>query len=314
MDSSSSRCISSPFCWVLQWLDATSLTLLFCTFGTVLWLMLAFVWREASVVFWTDLNADHDIAKRKNSGYMANDLLAVSSLLIILLLFVTVLYCILMDYNAIWALLNLPFLVALEWRMAQHKLSLASSNTAARWWLEKMLHFNIWLKGGLLRNIDFTQNSNDTLLDKNGLMPPTVGVAQTKNMLEVLSSFDSVAVKNIMQPRVYLSVFDADWTFHELLDRISKHGYSRVPVFQNAIDNIVGVLYVKDILPYMNAPASFDWKRLLRTPMFVPENKKINDLLRDFQQKRIHIALVVDEYGGISGLVTMEDIIEEVVG
>lgn len=111
-----------------------------------------------------------------------------------------------------------------------------------------------------------------------------------------------------------ITAFDISISFHELLDKINKSGYSRIPIFHETIDRIEGILYIKDLLPYIERDEYFRWQSLLRPGFFVPESKKIDDLLRDFQAKRVHMAIVVDEYGGTSGLITMEDIIEEIVG
>ena len=102
--------------------------------------------------------------------------------------------------------------------------------------------------------------------------------------------------------------------FSEVLESIKENNYSRIPIYQDNTDNIKGVLYVKDLLPHLSKPHTFRWQSLIRPPYFVPETKKIDDLLRDFQENKIHIAIVVDEFGGTSGLVTLEDILEEIVG
>ena len=102
--------------------------------------------------------------------------------------------------------------------------------------------------------------------------------------------------------------------FHELMDKINKSGYSRIPIYSETIDNIEGLLYIKDLLPFIESDEKFKWQTLLRQGFFIPENKKVDALLKDFQEKRIHMAIVVDEYGGTSGLITLEDVIEEIVG
>ena len=111
-----------------------------------------------------------------------------------------------------------------------------------------------------------------------------------------------------------LPALDQKSTFDEILKTIKKTGYSRIPIYQNSFDNIKGILYIKDLLPYLNQSSKFNWNELIREVFFVPENKKIDDLLKEFQEKKIHLAIVVDEYGGTSGIVTLEDIIEEIVG
>ena len=102
--------------------------------------------------------------------------------------------------------------------------------------------------------------------------------------------------------------------FPEVLKCIVENNYSRIPVYQDSIDNVRGILYIKDLLPHLGKPATFRWQSLIRPPYFVPETKKIDDLLREFQNNKVHIAIVVDEFGGTSGIVTLEDILEEIVG
>ena len=107
---------------------------------------------------------------------------------------------------------------------------------------------------------------------------------------------------------------DIHASFSDVLKCVVENQYSRIPVYQDSSDNIKGILYIKDLLPHINKPASFRWQSLMRPPYFVPETKKIDDLLRDFQENKVHIAIVVDEFGGTSGIVTLEDILEEIVG
>jgi CBS domain containing-hemolysin-like protein len=126
--------------------------------------------------------------------------------------------------------------------------------------------------------------------------------------------FGDIAVKQIMRSRLDVSGVDYQLSFPALLQRVQELHYSRLPVYKGSLDEVVGILYTKDLLPYLGAPANFDWHRLLRAPYFVPEPKLIEDLLKTFQQRRIHFAVVVDEFGGTSGIVTMEDILEEVIG
>ena len=155
------------------------------------------------------------------------------------------------------------------------------------------------------------QSNTVTIVTEENTRPET---AFDKDILQGLVAFDTVAVKSIMKPRVQISAFDVAWDFHELLDQVNKSGYSRVPIFKGTIDQIEGVLHVKDLLPYIHEPSDFRWQTLVRRVLFVPQNKKIQDLLNDFKVMRVHLAVVVDEYGGTMGVVTMEDIIEEVVG
>lgn len=137
---------------------------------------------------------------------------------------------------------------------------------------------------------------------------------QEKDILRGILNFGNTSVKSVMQARRDIVAFDTEMDFHELMDKINKNGYSRVPVFKDTIDKIEGILYIKDLLKHVEKDEKFDWVSLLHQPFFVPENKKIDDLLYDFQEKRVHMAIVVNEYGETEGLVTMEDIIEEIVG
>ncbi len=117
-----------------------------------------------------------------------------------------------------------------------------------------------------------------------------------------------------MTSRKNVVALDFRSSFPDVLKCIVENNYSRIPVYQGSIDNIRGILYIKDLLPHLNKPAAFRWQSLIRPPYFVPETKKIDDLLRDFQENKVHIAIVVDEFGGTSGIVTLEDILEEIVG
>ena len=135
------------------------------------------------------------------------------------------------------------------------------------------------------------------------------------DILKSILKFGDVTVKQIMKSRVDVIALEQKTSFKELLSTIKEHGYSRIPVYQEDFDNIVGILYVKDLLGYTNESADFDWNKLIRpNPLYTPEQKKIDDLLKEIQQKRVHLAIVVDEYGGSSGIVTLEDIMEEVIG
>ena len=117
-----------------------------------------------------------------------------------------------------------------------------------------------------------------------------------------------------MKFRMYVDALSDDLNFSKVIELILEYGYSRIPVFSGTFDNVIGILFIKDLLPHLENDESFDWKSLLRKPFFVPENKKIDDLLKEFQSKKVHMAIVVDEYGGASGVVTLEDVLEEIVG
>ena len=136
---------------------------------------------------------------------------------------------------------------------------------------------------------------------------------EEKKILEGIVSFGNTETVQIMKPRIDIFALSHDETYDEVLTKILKHGYSRNPVYKNSIDNIVGVLYAKDLLGFLDNK-DFNWQELLREPFFVPENKKLDDLLVEFRERKNHLAIVVDEYGGTSGIVTLEDVIEEIVG
>lgn len=139
-------------------------------------------------------------------------------------------------------------------------------------------------------------------------------ISEEKNMLEGIIRFGGETAKEIMTPRLDIVDLDIHASYEDVLKCITDNVYSRIPVYADNIDNIKGVLYIKDLLPHLGKPHSFRWQSLIRPPYFVPETKKIDDLLREFQTNKVHIAIVVDEFGGTSGIVTMEDIIEEIVG
>lgn len=139
-------------------------------------------------------------------------------------------------------------------------------------------------------------------------------IAEEQNMLEGIIRFGGEMAREVMTPRVDIVDLDIKTPYSEVLKCIVENNYSRIPVYSGSKDNIKGVLYIKDLLPHLNKPANFRWQSLMRPPFFVPETKMIDDLLRDFQTNKVHIAIVVDEFGGTSGIVTMEDIIEEIVG
>ncbi|MGC1631185.1 MAG: gliding motility-associated protein GldE [Gelidibacter sp.] len=132
-------------------------------------------------------------------------------------------------------------------------------------------------------------------------------------ILQGIVSFGNTDTKQVMRPRIDIFALSNDMKYSEIIPEVIKNGYSRIPVYKETIDNVVGILYVKDLLPYIDRK-QFDWTALLRDPFFVPENKKLDDLMAEFQEKKVHLAVVVDEYGGTSGLVSLEDVIEEIVG
>ena len=145
------------------------------------------------------------------------------------------------------------------------------------------------------------------LTDKNDLR-------DEKEMLQGIIRFGDETAKEVMTSRQDIVDLDIRCSYDDVLKCIVDNNYSRIPVYQDNQDNIRGVLYIKDLLPHLSKPIGFRWQSLIRPPYFVPETKKIDDLLRDFQENKVHIAIVVDEFGGTSGIVTLEDILEEIVG
>lgn len=139
-------------------------------------------------------------------------------------------------------------------------------------------------------------------------------INEEKDILEGIVRFSNINAIDIIQPRINIIALDIEDSFEYVKDIVIEHGYSRLPVYRENLDTIEGILYVKDLLAHLKEPLDFNWQSLIRPAYFVPETKKINDLLEEFQLKKVHMAIVVDEYGGTSGIVTMEDILEEIVG
>lgn len=136
---------------------------------------------------------------------------------------------------------------------------------------------------------------------------------QEHQLLKGIVKFGETSVKEVMTARVNVVSIEKNTPFNEVIKVILDSGHSRIPVYEESFDKVIGILYIKDIIPYINKDV-FDWVSLLRTPFFIPENKKLDDLLKEFQGKKIHLAIIVDEYGGTSGIISLEDIIEEIVG
>lgn len=173
------------------------------------------------------------------------------------------------------------------------------------------------------------RNATIYIENKFGKQKSSISIDQLSQALELTSSedtsheehkilkgivtFGNTDTKNVMRPRLDIFALDESMNYKEIMPEIISHGYSRIPVYKDSMDNITGILYVKDLLPYFDRKA-FDWVKLIREPYFVPENKKLDDLLNEFKDMKMHLAIVVDEYGGTSGLISLEDIIEEIVG
>lgn len=136
---------------------------------------------------------------------------------------------------------------------------------------------------------------------------------EEQKILQGIVSFGNTDTKQVMRPRIDIFALESSLKFKDIIPEIVAHGYSRIPVYENSIDSVSGILYAKDLLPHLKKK-EFNWNSLLRAPLFVPENKKLDDLMVEFQEKKIHLAVVVDEYGGTSGVVSLEDVIEEIVG
>jgi gliding motility-associated protein GldE len=159
------------------------------------------------------------------------------------------------------------------------------------------------------------KKQNISMDDLSGALELTADdISDEKTILEGIIKFGNIDVKEIMKSRIDVVSADISTRLDELIKIAVESGYSRIPVFNKTFDQVKGILYVKDLLPHLQKSRSFKWQSLIRPPYYVPENKKIDDLLNEFQTKKIHMAIVVDEYGGTSGIITLEDIIEEIVG
>ena len=156
--------------------------------------------------------------------------------------------------------------------------------------------------------------SVDDLEHAYDLTKESVETTEEKKILEGIVKFGQTDAKQIMTPRLDMIALEKDIPFKELREAILQGRYSRLPVYSESVDSIEGILYVKDLLVFLDSTEDIDWVKLIREPKFIPENKKLDDLLKEFQTEKTHIAVVVDEYGGTSGIVTLEDVLEEVVG
>ncbi len=135
-----------------------------------------------------------------------------------------------------------------------------------------------------------------------------------KNILKGIVKFSNITAKQVMKARLDVSGIEYSTSFGELVKKVEELHYSRLPVYKEDLDGVAGIIHTKDLLPYLDQPDNFEWQRLMRAPFFIHEQKMIEDLLQEFQAKRIHFAIVVDEFGGTSGIVTLEDIMEEIIG
>jgi len=156
--------------------------------------------------------------------------------------------------------------------------------------------------------------SMSELSDAIDLTVDETAAEEEKMILKGIAKFGEIEATEIMQSRVNVTAIDSSVPFSEMMKIVRESGFSRIPVYEDTFDKVLGILYIKDLLPHLDKSDKPDWMTLLRPAFFVPENKKINDLLQEFREKKIHLAIVVDEYGGTSGIITLEDIIEEIVG
>jgi gliding motility-associated protein GldE len=206
-------------------------------------------------------------------------------------------------------------------RMLGRHFNVSFAMATSRWWhgcitLSKPLTSMITRLEGI-RNLPVPgrRAQADSLSQALALAVELEGVSESdKEILKGIANFGTLTVKQVMRPRSEISAINVNTDFVELMEYVNKSGFSRIPVYDNTLDSILGVLYIKDLLPFLEDQDGFEWQSLLRPGFFVPEYKKIDLLLKEFQEKRVHMAIVMGEYGGTMGLVTLEDLIEEIIG
>ena len=164
------------------------------------------------------------------------------------------------------------------------------------------------------KRMDKKDNLSIDQLSKALELTKDTAINEEKDILEGIVRFGNIDAVDIIRPRINVIAIDGSSSYQQVKEIITEHGYSRMPVYEENLDNITGILYVKDLLQHLDEKEDFHWQTLIRPAYFVPETKKINDLLEEFQTKKVHLAIVVDEYGGTTGIVTMDDIIEEILG
>ena len=202
----------------------------------------------------------------------------------------------------------------------QHNEKFARTTARALVLLERILRPFSWILISVTNIIEknVEKKGVDLTVDElNHALEITTGddtTEEEKGILKGIVNFSTLSVRQVMKSRMDITAVDIELDFHELMDKINKSGFSRIPVYNETIDKIEGVLYIKDLIAHVDKDDTFAWQTLLRPGFFIPENKKVDSLLKDFQEQRVHMAIVVDEYGGTSGLITLEDIIEEIVG
>lgn len=201
----------------------------------------------------------------------------------------------------------------------QNALSVVHKLSVPLYYSQKLLKPFIWI---LTKSSDFldknfqVKQQSVSLEELNHAIEITSDedLTDEKNILKSLVNFGNISVKQIMKSRLDVMALEQGISFEELLKKVNEWGYSRLPVYEESFDSITGILYIKDLLPYINSPKEVKWNNLVRPAFFVPEFKKIDDLLNEFKEKKIHMAVVIDEYGGTLGIVTLEDILEEIFG
>lgn len=171
----------------------------------------------------------------------------------------------------------------------------------------------------LIKTTAITKKLNNTVNISKGDLSDAISLTSSENrddekILKGIVKFGNIYAREVMQPRIDVAAIDIKSQFKEIIPFIIESGFSRIPVYSGSFDSVEGILYIKDLLQHIHKPNSFNWQSLIRPPYYVPETKKINDLLEEFQTKKIHMAIVIDEYGGTSGIVTLEDILEEIMG
>jgi gliding motility-associated protein GldE len=172
----------------------------------------------------------------------------------------------------------------------------------------------IYVTVNVLRKIFFKNSNISVNTLTNAMEIASDSNKEEEGMLKGIVKFGGIYVREILQPRIDVVALDLKMSLKQVLAIVVESGYSRLPVYHANFDNIKGILYVKDLLPFINERENFRWQKLIRPPYFVPETKKVKELLTDFQANKIHMAVIVDEYGGTIGIVTLEDILEEIVG
>lgn len=206
-----------------------------------------------------------------------------------------------------------------EWLASKNLLMIARLTAYPVFWIEWLLRPFSRLYLNLKKWLNERNSDNRTPISIDEItqvlhMNNETESADEKEILEEIVKFGNKNVADIMKPRIDVVSIDMKTSFSEVLNLIYDSGFSRIPVYSGSFDNIRGILYVKDIFPHSHKGDSFNWQAVIRQPFFVPETKKINALLQEFQKNKVHLAIVIDEYGGTSGIVTLEDILEEIVG